>query len=300
MKRSKLLTIFAVLCVLVGCAHEVPVEISVNAKAAIIMEVKSGEILFEKNADKRFPPASTAKVMTAIVAIENSSLNKKIVPTRRAVKVEPTVAGLKAGVKYSLKDLLAAILIKSANDAARAIAESVAGTEKKFTLLMNAKAKEIGMMDTYFANASGLPTGKKDRQYTTVRDLAKLMRYARRYKVLLELMSKKKDYIHGSDGKRIYLNTHNRSLLSKKGASWGKTGYTKEARRTFVGIDPSFKPRIAIALLKSNDLVHDIAALKNKGLEIYQRKHGTLLSGIIQWVKDERQRSRAICLDPAI
>lgn len=285
--------IFMTTIMLAGCGRkDIPVDISVNARSAVIMDAKTGKILFEKNADARFPPASTAKIMTAIVALDRLSLKHKIIPSKKAVYVEPTIAGLKAGVKYSLEDLLSAILIKSANDAAVVIAEESSGSEKNFAILMNQKAKEIGMENTYFATASGLPTGEKDSQYTTARDLSKMMRYAARHKLILEKISLKETNIYGSDGKRIYLKTHNKSLFKSDNAPWGKTGYTREARRTFTGVDPSMTPRIVFSLLKSTDLWNDIATLNDKGLEIYEEKSRTFFSDLTDWIKSQRQRGR--------
>ena len=114
------------------------------------------------------------------------------------------------------------------------------------------------MENTYFATASGLPTGKRDSQYTTARDLAHMMRYALRYNIILDLMSQKELEIFGSDNKVIYLKTHNKALLRSEKAPWGKTGYTKEAKRTFVGTDPSYRPVIVFGLLQSTDLWNDI------------------------------------------
>lgn len=297
--RNTIYIIVISLFFLSGCKTKtIPqIDIEVDAKGAVILEADTGVVLFEKDPDKRYPPASTAKVMTAIVGIENVSLSRQVEPTAEAVYVEPTIAGLKPGVKYQFKDLLAAILIKSANDAARVIAEEVAGSEKEFVVLMNDKAKEIGMENTYFASASGLPTGKKDSQYTTARDLAKMMQYASRYSVIIELMSKKETVIQGDDGRNIYLKTHNKSLFKDENAPWGKTGYTREARRTFAGIDPSYEPKIAFGVLKSTDLWVDIATLKDKGLEIYDiYNQPVLTSDIIAWLKEEVikwiQRSR--------
>ena len=281
------------LCVLVfsGCARQEPLlEINVNAKAAMIVEAENGNILFEKNPDRRFPPASTAKVMTAIVAIEHVPVMREITSSKKAVRVQPTVAGLRPGARYRLKDLITAILIKSANDAAIVIAEEVAGSEKEFARLMNATAKELGMEDTYFATATGLPTGKKDSQYTTVRDLAMMMRYALRYEIILGAMRQKEAEIRGLDGRKIYLKTHNKALLWDPGAPWGKTGYTAEARRTFVGVNPSPEPRIVFAVLQSNDLWDDIITLNDQGLEIYRRDHRTFISDLIDWIKSERRR----------
>jgi len=292
MKQALYVLILA--CALTGCARqEAPAGIDVNGRGAVIAETSSGRVLFEKNADERFPPASTTKVMTAIVAIESMPLDADIVPGPGVSHIEPTIAGLKPGVAYKLKDLLSAILIKSANDAAFVIAEAVAGSEEKFAERMNAKAKKIGMKDTYFATASGLPTGKKDSQYTTARDLARMMRYAaRRHRVILEEMSKKTENISGSDGKRIFLKSHNKSLFRSPDAPWGKTGYTREARRTFVGADPSVRPRIVFSLLKSNSLWTDITRLKDRGLELYEEARRNFFTDLAGWIKGQRQRGR--------
>ena len=270
-----------------GCvpSEKDQINIVVSARSAVIVEARSGRVLYSKNPQKRYPPASTAKLMTAIVAVENMKLTAVIIPDSSITRVEPTVAPLIPGVSYKLKDLLAAILIKSANDAAVAIAEGVAGSERNFAVLMNEKARQIGMENTKFIKASGLPTGKRDKQYTTSEDLAKMIREASKYTFLMELMSQTEKTIQGSDKKIIYLKTHNKSLYSEKGASWGKTGYTKEARRTFAGTDPSYRPKIAFGLLKSNNLWKDIEKLKIDGLEIYREKHKNIVLKIIDWVK---------------
>jgi len=274
--------IFALLsCILSGCAvQQNTPEIDINAKCAVVMETKNGRVLFAKNSKEQFPPASTAKIMTAIVASENMPLDTKITASREATDVEPVVAGLKPGVKYSLRDLLAAALVRSGNDAARVIAEGVSGTEDDFSYWMNDKAEEIGMKDTYFANASGLPTGVRDKQFVTAKDLALLMKYTLKNKIVMEMLSKKTANITGSDGKAIHFKTINKTLLNEKDALWGKTGYTKEAKRTFVGVDASPEPRIIVAVLQSDDLWEDLSTLKSAGLELYERKHKSLFSKI--------------------
>ncbi|MFH1847053.1 MAG: serine hydrolase [Candidatus Omnitrophota bacterium] len=256
-----------------GCSFQKEVNAEkLGAGAAIAVETKSGIILFKRNADKRFPPASTAKVMTAIIAIERLPLDTEITPSPNSLAVEPSKAGLKEGVNYKLEDLLAALLIKSANDAAVAIAEKIAVSEEKFAGLMNRKAFQLGMYNTRFATASGLPSGVKDSQYTTVKDLAKMMKYASKYRFIIEMMSNPDKYISGSDGQKIYLRTHNQTLLRGKEKAWGKTGFTREAKRTFVGIEPAYGSRIIFALLYSDDLWNDISVLKIKGIELVQAR----------------------------
>lgn len=239
------------------------------------MDAETGRVLYEKNPDVKLPPASTTKVMTAIIALERLPFGAEMIPSKKAVYVEPTVAGLKEGVKYKFEDLLKAILIKSANDAAVVIAERVAGSEKEFAVMMNDKAAQIGMENTNFASASGLPTGKKDTQYSTARDLAKMMRYAIKHKEILQDMSQKEASFTGSDGANIYLKSHNKALFLFEDAPWGKTGYTKQASRTFVGADASMKPTIVFALLKSEDLWGDVMELKRQGLVAREKSRRT-------------------------
>ncbi|MFH1797900.1 MAG: serine hydrolase [Candidatus Omnitrophota bacterium] len=253
----------------VGCEREARLDI--NARTAVIVNARTGRLIYKKNVNEKFPPASTSKIMTAIVAIENLALDEKVIPSKNITKVEPTAAPLNPGVEYVLKDLIYAMLVKSANDAALAVAEGVSGSEVKFVELMNEKARGINMRNTYFANASGLPTGIKDNQYTTAEDLAKMMRYALRYGIILDAVSKKEENIRGSDGKNIHLRTHNNTLFREGGEAWGKTGYTKEAKRTFVGVDPSSEPKIIFALLQSDDLWNDIVKLKEYGLKASKR-----------------------------
>jgi len=294
LRKTWLILCFLLAFLSAGCGSNYSSEdIGLGAHSAVIIEAKSSRKLYVKNIHDKFPPASTVKVMTAIVALDEMSLDDVIIPTDNVLKVEPTITGLKPGVSYTLRDLLYAILIKSANDAAFAIAEHISGSEKAFAVRMNKKAKKIGMRNTYFATASGLPTGEKDLQYTTADDLTKMMRYALRHKFILEAMSKKQHTILGGDGRKHYLKTHNKTLLWDTNAPWGKTGYTKEAKRTFVGVDPSLEPKIVFALLKSNTLWKDIRLLKNKGLEMYLNRRNNIFRRIKKWIVNQRQIGRA-------
>jgi len=117
-----------------------------------------------------------------------------------------------------------------------------------------------------------------------------MIREASKYIFLLELMGQTEGSLQGSDGKEIYLKTHNKSLYSETGASWGKTGYTKEARRTFAGTDPSHRPKIVFSLLKSNDLWKDIEKLKINGLELYKERHKNIIFKVIDWIREKQVR----------
>ena len=255
-----------------------PVEedIDISAKAAIIINAGNGQVLYEKNADERLQPASIVKVMTAIVAMQNMGLEDKIIATDAVNNVEPTNADLDPGVEYQLKDLIAAILIKSANDAAVAIAVGISESEEEFAKLMNREGARLRMKDTNFTNSSGLPAHPRIDQYTTARDMAKMMCYVIKNSFILDEMAKKEEDIYGSDGRKIHLTTHNKLLFSEKKMLWGKTGYTIKAQRTFIGVDPSKRPKIVIALLKSKTLWKDMTVLKEHGLKIHERRRGIL------------------------
>ncbi|MBF0493977.1 MAG: D-alanyl-D-alanine carboxypeptidase [Candidatus Omnitrophica bacterium] len=241
-------------------------NLELSARSAVIMDAESGCILYAKNADLRLLPASTAKVMTVIVALENRDLDSLIKASPNVKRVETTRVGLTPGAEYKLRDLVLAALINSANDAAITIAEGISGSEEAFAELMTEKAKKLGMFNTEFTTASGLPQKPKDTQYTTAYDLAVMMRYVTRNAFILETMSQRFGVIQGSDGKKIYLRTHNRTVRRNSDVVWGKTGYTRRAKKTFVGCDASLKPKIVFAMMKSDNLWVDVKKLKCAGL----------------------------------
>ena len=109
----------------------------------------------------------------------------------------------------------------------------------------------------------------------------------------MEVIANKDMSIYGSDNERIYLKTHNKALLWSDDAPWGKTGYTIEARRTFVGIDPSHEPRIIIAVLQSRDLWDDITTLNDKGLELYDRKYKKHTFNLVSWLKSKFAKDKS-------
>ncbi|HSR10913.1 MAG TPA: serine hydrolase, partial [Thermodesulfobacteriota bacterium] len=147
----------------------------IRSRAALSVDAATGEVLFSKNSNSRLAPASTTKLMTAIVAVENEDLSRVVTISRKAARTAPTRAGLREGDQLSLESLLYAALLKSANDAAVAIAETVSGSEERFVALMNQKAVTIGAENTRFINATGLPG---EGQHTTAMDLSKILNYA--------------------------------------------------------------------------------------------------------------------------
>lgn len=234
----------------------------------MIIDANSGEILFSKNPHLRLPPASTTKVMTAMIALEKLRLDSQIRIGRNAAAAAPSRAGLVPGTRYRVRDLITATLVSSSNDAAVALAEAVAGGESAFAKLMNEKAAKLGMKNTHFINATGLPVknSKSDkRQYSTAYDLSRLMWYASRDRRIDEMMALTGTVICGSNGREIPLRCHNKMLWKAPGLVKGKTGWTLASRHTFMGTNYTSPKAFTFAMLSSTDPWIDIKHLANLG-----------------------------------
>jgi len=243
---------------------------SLSAKSAIVVDVTTGKVLYAKNAYAKLPPASTAKIMTALVALEKLPLDRMVTVSARATQVSPSKAGLTPLAQYKVGDLLIAALVSSSNDAAVVLAEAVAGSEEAFAALMNGKAKKLGMFDTHFVNATGL-NEKKNEQFTTAYDLTKLMRAAAKDKRLDEILGITTTFIRGSDGKLIFIRNHNNMLWRTPRFVKGKTGWTWSSQHTFVGTNYEADKTIAFALLKSKKPWTDIERLAYFGILLKNR-----------------------------
>ena len=220
----------------------------IQSRAAVVMDAATGRVLYAKNPELRLMPASTTKLMTALVVIEKVNLTDVVTVSQRAANTPPTRAGLKAGDKITIETLLYAALMKSANDAAVALAEAVAGSEEEFVHLMNRKAMAIGANDTHFINANGLP-GRG--QYTTAYDLSKIMRQAIKYPALKEILGTRITEISTEAGKSMFIKNTNKLLWSDEDLLGGKTGYTNQARHCFVCAGERDKDTLVVALLGS-------------------------------------------------
>ena len=203
----------------------------ISARAAALYEPETGTFLFEKNSSNRLPMASTTKIMTALVALENTSLDVLVAVDDSAIGVEGSSAYLRQGDVLSMEELLYALMLSSANDAAVAIACHVGGSIEGFATLMNDKARSLGLTDTHFENPHGLDS---DEHYTTARDLALIAAEALRSDILREISSTYKKSFITEDRSRTYIN-HNKLLRLYDGAIGLKTGYTKRCGRCLVG-----------------------------------------------------------------
>ena len=201
---------------------------AIPAEAAVLMD-SAGTVVYAKYPDAKLAPASTVKLVTAMVVLDQLETSFKVRISKKAAKVKTIPPKIYSDEELAVLDLLHLALMKSINSAAVALAEATAGTEREFVALMNRKAREIGAKTTLFANASGLPEGK---QYTTASDLALIMKAAFSYPVIKDILAKKIWIVTTSTGRVIVLENSN-GLLWQKDNFIGKTGYTGDARHCF-------------------------------------------------------------------
>ena len=208
----------------------------VSCKAAIFSDSTKVKRLYGKRVHDRVLPASTVKVMTALLVLEQLPLDKYVTVSKRATYPQPSKIYAAAGEQYRVRDLLYAILLKSANDASVVLAEAVAGSEQKFVKMMNKRALELGAKHTKFANSNGLPS-KKVSQYSTAYDMYLIFRQALKHAFFRDVIKLKYRVIYSKAGRKISLKSHNKMLFFKDWEKrlYGKTGYTRAAKACFIG-----------------------------------------------------------------
>jgi len=226
-------------------------SLPLTASSALLIDAGSERVIYAKAPHLRRPPASTTKVMTALVILEKVPLDRLVRIPGGVGRIEPSKIYLRPGETYRVRDLVHATLISSANDAAEVLALAVAGSRERFAQWMNAKARAIGCRDTRFTNASGLPFGK---QYSSVYDLALIMKYARRNPFIVDSMSRRYHTLYSREGRRIFLKNHNRLLWKTRSRVIGKTGWTRKGRACFVGRVQWQGREVLVSLLGSHRL----------------------------------------------
>ena len=206
------------------------------ALSAVLMDADSGRILYEKEGEMPRPNASTTKVLTCILALENGDGDDYVQVSANAASQPQVKLGLQKGEQYYLEDLLYSLLLQSHNDSAVAIAEHIGGSVEGFSDMMNAKAREIGCMDTHFITPNGLDAEDSDgTHHTTASDLALIMRYAIKNKVFLKI-AQTKEYSFSDLSKKQTFSVHNTNALFSMtdGVLAGKTGFTGDAGYCYV------------------------------------------------------------------
>ncbi len=280
MKRNLLAMCLLLLLVFVPAVEAAP---SVSARCAILIDAESGLVLYEKNAHTRMYPASTTKVMTAILALENGNFDDVVTVSYNAVNTisfDSSKAGLYEGEEISFKDLVYTLLICSANDSANVIAEHIAGDVSSFVDMMNTRALEIGAKNTHFVNTHGL---HNESHYTTAYDLAILASHAMKMPVFREIVAMRSYSLAPSNkfDETRYFNSTNHLLNPNsryyyKNAVGIKTGYTDNAKSCLVSAaEANGKTYIAVVLGAENidgqsmSFV-DSRALLSYGVENYE------------------------------
>jgi D-alanyl-D-alanine carboxypeptidase len=239
------------------------------------MDAATGKILYQRDPDLRLPPASTTKIVTAIVALESGrKLHELLTVSKMATRVPASKLYLRPGQSITIEHLLYGILLSSANDASMVLAEGVSGSIERFTDIMTKKAHEIGAANSHFTNPHGLTAPD---HYSTARDLAVLFRYAMKNATFREVVQTKISSVSSNSmvrkrnvARRISVRNHNRLLWNFDGAIGGKTGYTLAAQKCFVGAVTRNGLTLIVAILGARNLWGDTRELLEYGFDHYQ------------------------------
>ncbi|MBD2846807.1 D-alanyl-D-alanine carboxypeptidase [Paenibacillus sp. IB182496] len=244
-----------------------PQPIFTNAKAAALIDVTSGRLLYSQRGDESMLIASLTKIMTAIVAIEHGELSDIVKTSTRAAGKEGSSIYLKAGEEMSLEHMLYGLMLRSGNDAATAIAEHVGGSEEGFVHLMNEKAIWLGLEHTHFMNPHGLD---HEEHYSSANDLAKLTAYALHNEVFREIVkTKQKSVPNPNEEWDHQWRNKNKMLSMYEGADGVKTGYTKKALRTLVSSATRNGQQLVAVTLNDGDDWRDHRKLLDWGFASY-------------------------------
>ena len=237
--KKLLISICCVLCCIIsglycvdfGEVYAEGTNISVNSKSCYLIDFDSETVLFEENADERVPVASIVKLMTTLITFEeidkgNLTLDEKLVASEYASSMGGSQVFIDPYEEYTIEEMIKSVIVASANDASVALAEKIAGSEEAFVERMNKRAKELGLKDTNYVNASGLP---QPGQYSTARDVAKLTKEVLKNKRYFEYSTIWLDQLTHPSGRKTELANTNKLIRYFKDCDAGKTGSTDEA-----------------------------------------------------------------------
>lgn len=277
MKKNKILSLIFILIAIFLSSFKMNVmakEISSSAKGMVVIEGNSGEVLYSKNENLELPMASTTKIVTAIVAIENASdLDEKFVVSEKAIGIEGTSIYLKSGEKLSLRELLYGLILASGNDCAVAIAEHIGGLDN-FVGLMNQFASNLGLEHTSFKNPHGLD---EDGHYTSAYDLGMMTAYALRNPIFREIVSTERMVIEKNDLYQArYLKHKNRLLFTDENCIGVKTGFTDNAGRCLVNAHAENGLQIISVVLNCQPMFEECDRLTKLAMSEYMMKEFVL------------------------
>ncbi len=280
MKRylSLFLLLLLFLLPLLAYAQDEPTDL--YARAAVLMDADTGRILFEKNGTEQLPMASTTKIMTLLVTLENADLEGTVQVSSYAASMPDVQLNIREGEKYRLRDLCYSLMLESHNDSAVAIAEHVGGSVEGFASMMNQKARDLGCYHTYFITPNGLDAQDENGTHSiTAEDLARIMRCCMQNDEFLTITREPSWSFSDLEGTRSFtVNNKNAFLHMMEGALTGKTGFTNGAGYCYVGaLERSGKRLIAVVLAcgwpnHKTWKWSDTTKLMNYGIENFHRE----------------------------
>lgn len=245
---------------------------AIDAKSAVLMDADSGRVLFEKNEHERLPQASTTKITSAILALERGNFQDKVVVSKYAAETGGSAIWLETGEVFSLEELLYAMMLNSANDAAVAVAEKIAGSEEHFVKMMNSFARDIGCVDTHYVNPHGL---HDDNHYSSAYDLALLARYAMKNPEFRKIVATRTKVIPwaGHEWDRLLINK-NKFIEDPEfypDADGIKNGFTTPAGYCLVASATKNGMRLIAVVMDSPNAPDEVVKLFDYGFKKYER-----------------------------
>lgn len=253
--------------------------IELNASSALLIDNRTNKILYNKDANKRLFPASTTKIVTAIIVLENHSLNEEVTASYDAVMAIPSgysTANIQIGEVLTVEQLLELLLVHSANDSANVLAEYAGGSIDSFVSMMNTKVNELGLTDTHFTNPYGL---QEDNHYTTSHDLAVIMQYCLKNETFRKISGQASCAIPATNKSEPRKYSSTNELLIAGSRNYypyliaGKTGYTSKAGGCLVSVAYNNNLELISVILNSNDRFGDTKKLFNYGYSNFSLKN---------------------------
>jgi len=296
MKRTGIIVISLIISMISG-SFSAAAEQNTSARAAVIMDVNSGRVLYSQNMDEKLAMASTTKIMTTLVAIESGRLNETVTVSRKASITEGSSIYLRQGEKHTVNDLLYAIMLRSGNDAAVAVAEHIGGSIEGFAALMNRKAAEIGAVNTHFDNPHGLDSAT---HYTTAYDLALITAYALKNPVFAAIVSSKKKTIEGPPAESWDRNmvNKNKMLWQFEGGDGVKTGFTKKAGRCLVSSATRNGMQLVCVVLNCGPMWEESSVLLEYGFGNYSNEMVVNKDNIFKVVEVKNGKEKFVAVKP--
>lgn len=280
MRKKVLLTIILLLCC-VMLPVRVMAQPVITAESAVLMDMSSGQVLYQKNIDKRMYPASTTKILTTLIAIKKANLNDMVKASWEACRADGSAVGLQEGEIFKLEDLLYAVMLPSANDAAAAVAEHIGGSVEGFARIMNEEARAMGAVNSNFVTPHGLHDPK---HYTTAGDLALIAREAMKNSIFREYAGTYSHKIKRTLPRPVngipqedFVNLNRLlwpgNIFEYKGVTGIKTGYTDEARRCLVASAERNGREILVVVMKTEnfDMYRDTITLLDYGFNDFKQ-----------------------------